>query len=172
MSQRDYLAGLTLCALLQLAPACAARDDDTEEHRAVVLEIGATGEREISERTSHVAPTVGIEIEPIENWLEIEFAAAPYKSRGVTHWDLELPFKMPLRLSSTLELLPGVGPTWSHALQSGERSGTWGVEAVIDLFVWRTRRVGWYVEPSYGIAFSNGNKKTLALTGGFFFAVP
>lgn len=32
--------------------------------------------------------------------------------------------------------------------------------------------LGWYLGPSYGITFGNGNKKSVALTGGLFFAVP
>jgi hypothetical protein len=44
--------------------------------------------------------------------------------------------------------------------------------AVIDLFVWRTRCLGWFLEPSYGIAPGNGNKKSVGLTGGIFFAIP
>lgn len=64
-----------------------------------VLEFGATGEREISERNSHLGPAVGIEIEPIENWLEMEFGASTYRSHGATNWELELPLKKPFRLS-------------------------------------------------------------------------
>jgi hypothetical protein len=42
---------------------------------------------------------------------------------------------------------------------------------VIDLFVWRSKRFGWFLEPSYGVALGNG-KKSAALTAGLFFAVP
>jgi len=166
------VGSLALCALLQFAPAIAATDEGAEQDHVAVLELGATGEREISERTSHLGPAVGIEIEPIENWLEIELGTSTYRSQGATHWDLELPFKKPFRLSSTIEVLPGLGPTWAHTAQPGERPSTWGGEAVIDLYFWRTKRLGWYLGPSYGITFGNGNKKSVALTGGLFFAVP
>jgi hypothetical protein len=163
---------LLLCALLPFAPPLAATDEGAEQDHVAVFELGAEGEREISERTSHIGPAVGIEVEPIENWLEIEFGAATYKSRGATNWELELPFKKPFRLSSTIEVMPGLGPTWAHTTQPGERPSTWGAEVVIDLFFWRTKRLGWYLAPSYGIAFGNGNKKSAALTGGVFIAVP
>jgi hypothetical protein len=29
-----------------------------------------------------------------------------------------------------------------------------------------------YVEPSYGVTFGNGDKKSVALTAGIFFAIP
>jgi hypothetical protein len=47
-----------------------------------------------------------------------------------------------------------------------------GAEAVIDLFVWRSKRFGWFLEPGYGVALGNGNKKSVAPTAGLFFAVP
>lgn len=73
-----------------------------------VLELGAAAEREISERASHLGPAVGIEVEPIENWLEIELGATTYKARGATDWELELPFKKPFRLTSSVEMMPGL----------------------------------------------------------------
>ena len=82
------------------------------------------------------------------------------------------PFKKPFRLSSTVELMPGLGATWAHTTQLGERSSSFGAEAVVDLFFWRSKRFGWYLEPSYGTTFGNGNKKSAAVTGGVFFAVP
>lgn len=163
---------IALFALLLFEPVPAAADNDENQDHVAVLELGAMGEREISERTSHIGPAVGIEIEPIENWLEIEFGAPTYRSGGATNWELELPFKKSFRLSGTIEIMSGLGPTWAHTMQVGERASTWGAEAVIDLFFWRTERFGWYLEPSYGITFGNGNHKSVALTGGLFFAVP
>jgi hypothetical protein len=162
---------LTLGAFLEIAPAVAAADGDAEQHRVAVLELGATGEREISERSSHLGPAVGIEIEAIEDWLEIELGASRNRSRGATNWELELPFKRPFRLSGTIEVMPGLGPTWTHTTSPGERASTWGTEAVLDFFFWRTPQLGWYLEPGYGITFGYGNNKSVTLTAGFFYAV-
>lgn len=163
---------IVICVLSPCAANADVAEDGEEKDHVAVVEFGATGEREISERTSHLGPAVGIEIEPVENWLEIEFGASTYTSRGARSWELELPFKKPFQLSSTVEIMPGLGPTWSHTTQPGEPPRTWGAEAVIDLFFWRTKRLGRYLEPSYGLTFGNGNKKSAALTGGVFFAVP
>ncbi len=165
------VAALLLGTLLKAIPAVAAADDNMEQDHVAVLELGVTGERELSEHSSHLGPAIGIEVEPIENWLEIEFGASTYRSHGATNWELELPFKKAFRLSSILEIMPGLGPTWNHTSQSGAVS-TWGAEMVLDVFIWRTKHIGWYLEPSYGIAFGNGNHKSVALTGGLFFAVP
>jgi hypothetical protein len=168
-----FRVAIALFAMSPFAPMleAAAEESEANDHVAV-LELGATGEREITENTSHLGPAVGIEIEPIENLLEIEFGASTYRSQGATNWELELPFKKPFRLSGTIEVMPGVGPTWSHTTQPGVRSSTWGAEAVIDFFFWRSKRLGWYLEPSYGVALGNGNKTSVALTAGVFFALP
>jgi hypothetical protein len=163
---------MALAALLPFAPMLAAADEGEQRAHVAVLELGATGERELSERTSQLGPAVGIEIEPIENWLEIEFGASTHRSQGATSWELELPFKKSFRLSSTIEVMPGLGPTWAHTTQPGVRPSTWGAEAVIDLFFWCSKRFGWYLEPSYGLTIGSGDQKSLALTGGMFFAVP
>ena len=160
---------LALCAVSGFTPALAGSGDADP---VAIFELGASGEREISEHTSHVGPAVGIEVEPIEDWLEIEFGAATFRSRAATNWELDLPFKLPLRLSNNIELMPGLGPTWAHTTATGERSSTWGSEVVLDLFIWRSKRFGWFLEPGYGITFGAGNKKSAGLTVGIFFGVP
>jgi hypothetical protein len=62
----------------------------------------------------------------------------------------------------------GLGPTWAHTTQPGQQSSSWGIEAVVDLFVWRNKRVGCFLEPSHGIAPGNENRKSMGLTGGLF----
>lgn len=160
------------CGILRIGSARAEGTESEGKDRAAILEFAATVEREISERTSHAGPAIGVEFEPIEDWLEIEFGASTNWSRGATNWELELPFKKPFRLSETVEVMPGLGPTRSHTTQAGQRPSAWGAEAVVDLFFWRSKHFGWYLEPSYGIALGNHNAKSVALTGGIFFTVP
>ena len=163
---------LTVCEAAGAESSGGPRDELPGEERTAIFEIGGAAERELSERTSHFGPAVGVEIEPIEDWLEIEFGASRFRSQGATVWELDLAFKKPWRLSSMTEVMAGLGPTWTHNAADGERVAVWGVEAVVDFFFWRTRRFGWYVEPSYGIALGDGNKKSAGLTAGVFFGLP
>ena len=162
------IAGVALEIAALLRPTAAFGGEEGE--RRVFVEFGVVAEREITERNSHLGPAIGIEGEPIENWLEVELSASTYRSRGATTWGLEMPFKMPFRWSDTVEVMPGLGPTWSYT-QTGARRGVWGAEAVVDFFYRPGSRMGWYVEPSYGYAFGGG-AKSVAITGGVFFAVP
>jgi hypothetical protein len=171
--RKRFFPGLVaFAAMLQLTPSLVVGEERSEEERALIFEIGATGEREVSEGSTHFGPAVGLEIEPIENWLEVEIGASRFSNGGATAWDLDLPFKKPWRLSETIEVMPGLGPTWAHTNRTGERANTWGAEAVVDLFFWRTRRIGWFVEPAYGVAFAAGHAKSLTITAGFFVAIP
>ena len=61
--------------------------------------------------------------------------------------------------------MPGLGPTWARTTAKDERSSAWGGEVVLDLFVWRRRRFGWFLEPRHGVTFIDG-KKSAGLTVG------
>ena len=146
-------------------------DIDAEGHLAVIT-FGATGERELADRFTHVGPAIGIEVEPVEHWLEIELAASGYERHRVKGFSLEMPFKTPFELAEGLEVMPGIGPTWTHTAEDGAVSRVWGATAVVDLFYWPTRKAGWYLAPSYGYTFGSTRQKSVALSFGVFFAVP
>jgi hypothetical protein len=172
---QTHLSAIVLVAIgamLQLAGSRAWSQERSEEEHALVVEVGATTERELSEGSTHVGPAVGLEIEPIENWLEVELGASTFHSGGARVWDLDLAFKKPWRLSETVEVMPGLGPTWEHANGAAQPTSTWGAEAVVDWFFWRNRRVGFFVEPAYGVALSDGHRKSVTVTAGFFAAIP
>lgn len=171
----DSRAALALIAIgaLFVIPYPAMGAEPPEEEHPLIVEVGAAGERELAAGGStHVGPSVGFEIEPIESWLEIELGASRFRDGRATVWDLDLPFKKPFRLSETLEVMPGLGPTWEHSNRTGERASTWGGEVVVDFFFWRSRRVGWFIEPAYGVAFAEGHKTSATITAGFFAAIP
>lgn len=104
------------CFGLLVASLARAGERVGDESRLIV-EIGGAGERDQSEGRNHFGPAVGVEIEPIENWLEIEFRASRVRSGGSTVVDLDLPLKKPFRLSETIEIMPGLGPTLEHTNQ-------------------------------------------------------
>jgi hypothetical protein len=164
---------LVAMAALQPNPSMAVDSGRSEEDHALIIEVGAAGERELSSTGStHAGPAVGLEAEPIENWLEIELGAATFRDSGARVWDVDIPLKKPFRISETLEVMPGVGPTWEHTNRTGERADTFGGELVIDFFIWSSRRMGWFIEPAYGVAFAQGHKTSATITAGFFAAIP
>lgn len=162
---------LALSSVLLLSPSRASAHEPSDEEHVIVVEAGAAGEHELSDGGTYFGPALGMELEPIENWLEIELGASRFRETGATVWDFDLPLKKPFHLSDNLELMPGTGPTWEHTSQPGERAASWGAEAVVDLFFWHGRRGGLFLEPAYSVAFADG-RKSLTITAGIFVAVP
>lgn len=162
---------LAISSVLLLSPLPASADERSDEEHMIVVEAGAAGEHDLSDGSTYFGPALGVEVEPIENWLELEFGASRFRETGATVWDFDLPVKKPFRLSDDLEVMPGMGPTWEHTSQPGEQAGSWGAEAVVDLFFWHGRRGGLFLEPAYGVAFADG-RKSLTITVGIFVAVP
>jgi len=162
-------AVVVLCALLAGVAPVAAMDTDGD-HGWLLVEFGASSEGELSEHATHVGPTLGIEFEPAADRLEIEFGATRTSSPRAANWDLDLQLQKSFRVSPAVEVEPGLGPSWSHAGDSEARPAAWGAEASIDIIFWRSKRFGWFLEPSCDLSFANGAKTSIALSGGIVFS--
>jgi hypothetical protein len=105
--------------------------------------------------------------------LEIEAGVTPFFSRGQTEWDTDLLFKKPYTLSKTTEFMFGIGPEWAHTVSNGTSTNSIGGEAALDFMFWPwpTRRLGWYVEPSYGYSFSSGHQQTMSVSMGLLIPI-
>jgi hypothetical protein len=171
LASRGIAALAAISSILSLVPTGAIGAEYSGENDRLILEAAASGEHDLSDGSTHFGPSVGLEVEPIEDWLEVELGASRFSKAGATVWGLDMAFKKPWRLSPTLEVMPGIGPTWEHNSGSGH-ADTWGAQAVLDLFFWHSRRVGWFVEPAYGVAFDTGHGKSFGITAGLFVAIP
>ena len=93
---------------------------------------------------------------------------------GVTgtngHMELsgDLVFKKPVRLSSTSELMIGLGPTVSRVSSGPDEGSSHGIEVVFDFMFWPHKNTGWYLEPSWSRTSHSGDQ-TAGLTGGILF---
>jgi hypothetical protein len=139
---------------------------------SIILEVGGAGEWKLAKGPSHFGPTVALEVEPVENWLELEFGVTALVSGGRTELGADLLFKKPWRLSPKAEFMAGVGPQLVHRLAKDERGTSFGLEAVIDFMFWPGKNVGWYVEPSYGVTFGRGSERSLGATAGLLIGWP
>ncbi len=126
-----------------------AQQADYVDHSAV-LGLGPEYDRDLDNKASARGGTVSVEVTPIEGWLEIEFGATFLKAAGRRATAVDLLFKKPFRLSSTTEFMIGAGPQLGRESRDGDRKSTKEVEFVLDFMFWRSRNLGWFVEPSYG----------------------
>jgi hypothetical protein len=136
--------------LAMLAGQAAAREDADDDH-GVVLEAAPAFERDIKSKSTSYGATAAFEMTPIENWLEMEYGLTLLSPRGRRNLEADVLFKKPYRLSENAEFMIGLGPTFERRFGGSERATAHGLEFALDFMFWRTKSVGWYVEPSYGM---------------------
>jgi Bacterial SH3 domain len=144
--------------------------DSGPEH-SLILEIGTAGEWPVNGERPNFGGTFAAEIEPIENWLELEFGLSTLATAGHTELSGDLLFKKPFRLSSTSEFMIGAGPSYSHTLNGPERGGVWSVELALDWMFWPTRNMGWFIEPTWSVNPRNG-QRSAGISVGMLFGFP
>jgi hypothetical protein len=157
--------------MMLLAQEAVAQPEYAEP--SAIVEIGGAGEWGIKGRSAY-GPNLAVETTPIEDWLELEAGITPFFRRGQTEWDTDLLFKKPYTLSETVEFMFGIGPSWSHTISSGKTADTFGAEAALDFMFWpwEGRKLGWFVEPSYGYSFGRGHEQSLSVSLGLLIPIP
>ena len=145
---------------------------DDKENKAI-LELGGATSWNISGGTPTWAPNFAAEIEPIENWLELELGVSPFYTHNSSEWDTDLLFKKPWTLSRTAEFMFGIGPEWVHLRQNGRSTNSLAGEVAGDFMFWPTgkHRFGWYLEPAYDYSFAGGHQKSLGISFGLLIGV-
>ena len=132
------------------------------------LELGVAGDWDTTGGTLSVGPSLGIEVTPIKDWLEIETSVSPMFGSGRTEWETELVFKKPYNLSDKVEMMPGLGPVWLYKTGHGETGSSMGAVALVDFQIWPSaeRKFSWFVEPSYSFDFGREHERSLGVTVG------
>jgi hypothetical protein len=159
--------------LLLCAATTFARAQDTAEP-AAILELGGAASQSLTGDGPSGGPNIAAEVTPVENWLELEAGVTPLFGHHSTEWDADLLFKKPWDLSSTVELMAGIGPEWIHTRARGASSDAVGAEAALDLMFWPSigrHRIGWYLEPAYDYGFGRGHEQSIGVSGGLLIAL-
>jgi len=142
-----------------LACTAAAR----AEERGWVLEIGPAAEWPLQGDTPNYGASIAVEREVIDKWLEIELGMSALWTSGHGELSWDLLFKKPFTLSPTVELMIGVGPSFSQPLNGD--FGTVSVTFALDLMVWPKQRIGWFLEPTYSVTPVTGQTALGATAG-------
>jgi hypothetical protein len=113
----------------------ASKGEESSADHSLILEIGSAGEWPIGEHPNF-GGTIAAEIEPIENWLELEFGLSTLATTGHTELSGDLLFKKPFHLSPTVEFMVGAGPSFSRTLNGPEQGNAWSMEFALDWMFW------------------------------------
>jgi hypothetical protein len=153
-----------------LPPAAAA---EREKESAAELEIGAAGEFSLPGGSSGFGPSAAIEFSPVKD-LEIEIGVSPLFAGTRSEWGTELVFKKPIVAVGNMELMLGVGPEWQHRAGGAATADSAAGVAALDFQYWQLpeRKLGWFVEPSYGYSFGADHEQSLGVTVGLLIAIP
>ena len=144
-----------------VAGARAERDAD----HALILEIGMAGEWPLNGERPNFGGSLAAEIEPIENWLELEFGLSTLATAGHTELSGDVLFKKPFRISPTFEFMVGAGPSVSQTLNGAERGTSVSAEFALDFMFWPTKDVGWFIEPTWSVNPRNGQQSAAVSIG-------
>lgn len=163
-------AALAATLLLNLT-SIAAQAQESEP--LAIAEVGASGDWGIRKGGSAYGPSFAVEVTPIESWLELEAGVTPFFSSGQTEWDTDIVFKKPFELTDNFEFMVGLGPEWAHRVNGGHATDSVGGEAVLDFMFWPwpQRKIGLYVEPSYGYSFGSGRDQSLSVSAGLLIPI-
>jgi len=144
-----------------------------DEKSAAILELGAAPQRSLTGGGWSCGPTVAVEVEPIENWLELEAGVTPFFTRHSTEWDTDLLFKKPWTLSRKAEFMIGLGPEWIHTSRYNVTSNSAGGQFALDFMFWPKgkHKVGWYLEPSYDYDFRRGHDQSVSISAGLLIGI-
>jgi len=154
---------LRLIAALVVFPSALQAE---EKEPAAVVELGGAGAWISAGGGSSLGPSVSVEFSPIKN-LSIEAGLSPLFGNGPVDWDFDLLFRRPFDLSKTVEFDPGIGPTWGS-------TGQFGAQASFEFMFWpwNERKFGWFIDPTYGVSFTNGHQQSFGLTVGLLIGIP
>ncbi len=160
----------TAVLLASAGTACAQAQD---KEPAAIVEAGGAGQWGVHGGSAY-GPSIAVETTPIPDLLEIEGGTTALYSKGQTEWDTDFLFKKPFTLSDTVEFMFGLGPQWAHVTTHGRSSDTVAGEAALDFMFWpwRTRKLGFYLEPSYDYTFAHGHEQSLGVSGGLLIPFP
>jgi hypothetical protein len=164
------------CFLVSLVFICSRQSvgQSYEKEPKVVVEVGGSANRSITDGQSSFGPTIAVELTPIDKWLELEAGVTPLFRRHSTEWSIDLLFKKPWTLSRKAEFMLGVGPEWIHTNAYGIKSNSVAGEVAPDFMFWPSQRhkFGWYLEPSYEYKFGPGHEQSLSISGGLLISIP
>jgi hypothetical protein len=145
-----------------------AQDEDGDH--SVVWMLGGAIDQNVSESRTNLGPTVSAEFNVIDDWLEVEVGTQFLTTKSPHELGGQVIFKKPFQLSPDVEFMVGAGPTIDRPT-SGYQGNQYGVALAMDLMVWTTKDLGWFVSPEYNYGVGISKDRSIGLSVGLIFGM-
>jgi hypothetical protein len=150
------------------AERTAHAEDKPEEvlDHKIIVGVGGASELELRERAFHAGGNVMVEWEAVESWLELELSASVLAADKGVEVPIDLIFKKPFRLSRHAEFMVGIGPELVHVSTPTTKATYCGGQIALEFMYWPSRRLGFWLEPSYDLILRDRATPSVGGTGG------
>ena len=162
---------LLALALASSVHGTAASAKESTDDRQLILLVGPATEKSLVDGSTAYGTSLAIEFTAIEHQLEIEVGAQYLSTSNPKELGAQIIFKKPLELAQDVELGLGLGPAIWRKTSSSNNSLQLGVAFVADFMFWTTKKVGWYISPSYTYGIGGNAERTLGISAGLLFSM-
>jgi len=149
----------------------AVNAEKSEDDRPLILLVGPAVEKNTVDGSKAYGTSLAFEFTAIEHYLEIEVGSQYLSSSNPKELGAQIIFKKPFELGQNVELGLGLGPALWRKTSSPDNSLQSGVVFVADFMFWTTKKVGWYISPSYTFGTSSGGDKSAGVSIGLLFSM-
>ena len=162
---------LLALALASSVHGTAASAKESTDDRQLILLVGPATEKSLVDGSTAYGTSLAVEFTAVEHQLEIEVGAQYLSSSNPKELGAQIIFKKPLELAQDVELGLGLGPAIWRKTSSPNNSLQLGVTFVADFMFWTTKKVGWYISPSYIYGIGGNAERTLGISAGLLFSM-
>ena len=149
----------------------AVSAEESIDDRTLILLVGPAMEKNTVDGSKAYGTSLAVEFTAIEHQLEIEVETQYLSTSNPKELGAQIIFKKPFELASDIELGVGLGPAIWRKTSSPSSGLQSGVAFVADFMFWTTKKVGWYLSPSYTYGMSGGAERVLGLSVGLLFSM-
>ena len=162
---------LLALALASSVHGTAASAKESTDDRQLILLVGPATEKSLVDGSTAYGTSLAVEFTAVEHQLEIEVGAQYLSTSNPKELGAQIIFKKPLELAQDVELGLGLGPAIWRKTSSPNNSLQLGVTFVADFMFWTTKKVGWYISPSYTYGIGGNAERTLGISAGLLFSM-
>ena len=145
-------------------------EESIDDHTLILL-VGPAMEKNTVDGSKAYGTSLAVEFTAIEHQLEIEVGTQYLSTPNPKELGAQIIFKKPFELASDIELGVGLGPAIWRKTSSPNNSLQSGIVFVADFMLWTTKKVGWYLSPSYTYGTSSGAERVIGLSVGLLFSM-